>query len=173
MRRRRTVWRAWSVALVLGALFCGFSGWTYAQTRADADLAYARDRDGALDAARRHIAVLNTMDGKDVRGSLRAWAQAADGPLADELRRTGDAGAGALEQEGTTTRATVTDAAVVALDTRAGTAKVIASVRVEVAERTGKSTTDRKRFEAGLDRKEAGWKLGSLTAVPVGTVGTG
>ncbi|WP_409236415.1 hypothetical protein [Streptomyces sp. PA5.6] len=166
--RRRTM--TWSVALVLGALFCGFSGWTYAQTRADADLTYARDRDAALDAARRHIAVLNTMDGKDVRASLRAWARAADGTLADELRRTGDDSAKVLEQEGTTTRATVTDAAVVALDTRAGTAEVIATVRVEVTERSGRSTTDRKRFEAGLDRKESGWKLGSLTAVPVGTV---
>ncbi|MFF1379726.1 hypothetical protein [Streptomyces sp. NPDC058308] len=164
MRRRWT----WTAALVLGALFCGFSGWTYARTRGDDDLAYARDRSTALDAARKHIAVLNTMDGKDVRASLRAWTQVADGPLADELRRTGDDSAKALEEEGTSTRATVTDAAVVALDTRSGTAKVIATVRVEVTERTGRSTTDRKRFEASLD-KGAGWKLSSLTAIPAGT----
>ncbi|MEU6678892.1 hypothetical protein [Streptomyces sp. NPDC046925] len=163
MRRRS----AWSAALLAGALFCGFAGWTYAHTRADDDLAYARDRDGALDAARKHIAVLNTMDGKHVRASLRAWTEAANGPLADELRRTGDDSAKALEQEGTSTRGTVTDAAVIALDARAGTAKVIATVRVEVIERTGKSTTDRKRFEAGLDDKGAGWKLSSLSAVPV------
>ncbi|WP_371530656.1 hypothetical protein OG302_36335 [Streptomyces sp. NBC_01283] len=163
MRRRH----AWWAALLAGALFCGFSGWTYAQTRADGDLAHARARDSALTAARRHIALLNTMDGKDVRASLRAWTNAAEGPLADELRRTGDDSAKALEQEGTSTRAAVTDAAVVALDTRAGTAKVIATVRVEVTERGGKSTTDRKRFEAGLDDKGAGWKLSSLTAVPV------
>ncbi|MEU6994093.1 hypothetical protein ABZ953_26005 [Streptomyces sp. NPDC046465] len=170
MRRGRGCWgwSAWSGALLLGALFCGFSGWTYAQTRADDDLAYARDRAAALDAARTHIAVLNTMDGQDVRASLRAWTQAADGPLADELRRTGDDSAKALEQEGTSTRATVIDAAVVALDTRSGTAKVIATVRVEVTERTGRSTTDRKRFEAGLD-KGPDWKLTSLTAIPAGT----
>ncbi|MEU6820855.1 hypothetical protein ABZ921_09515 [Streptomyces atriruber] len=165
MRRRS----AWSAALLLGALFCGFSGWTYADARTDADLAHARDRDRALDAARRHIAVLNTMNGKDVRASLRAWAQAADGPLADELRRTGDDSAKALEQEGTSTRGTVTDVAVTTLDTRAGTAKAIATVRVEVTERSGRSTSDRKRFEAGLDRTGAGWRLSSLTAVPVGT----
>ncbi|MGW6274109.1 MULTISPECIES: hypothetical protein [unclassified Streptomyces] len=159
---------AWPAALlVAAALFCGFSGWSYAQTRADADLAHARDRDSALAAARRHIAVLNTMDGKDVRASLRAWTAVAEGPLADELRRTGDAAATTLEQEGTTTRATVTDAAVLALDTRAGTARVIATVRVEVTARTGTSTTDRKRFEAGLAETGAGWRLSSLTAVPV------
>lgn len=160
---------AWTAALLAGALFCGFSGWTYAHTRADDDLAHARDRDSALDAAHRHIAVLNTMDGKDVRASLRAWAKAADGPLADELRRTGDDNAEALEQEGTSTRGTVTDAAVISLDSRAGTAKVIATVRVEVTARTGKSTTDRKRFEAGLGDSGAGWKLSSLSAVPVAT----
>ncbi|CAM5588826.1 hypothetical protein SALBM135S_01204 [Streptomyces alboniger] len=165
MRRGRPV--AWSAALLVGAVFCGFSGWGYAQTRADGDLAHARLRDSALDAARRHIAVLNTMDGKNVRASLRAWTEVADGPLADELRRTGDDSAKTLEQEGTTTRATVTDAAVLALDTRTGTAKVIATVRVAVTQRTGKSTTDRKRFEAGLDDTGAGWRLTSLTAVPV------
>lgn len=169
MRQRAPVGRrsAWMAALLAAALFCGFSGWTYAQTRADDDLAHARDRDRALDAARRHIAVLNTMDGTNVRASLRAWAKAADGPLADELRRTGDDSAKALEQEGTSTRGTVTDAAVIALDSRAGTAKVIATVRVEVTARTGTSTTDRKRFEAGLDAGGAGWKLSSLRTVPV------
>ncbi|MER5257878.1 hypothetical protein [Streptomyces sp. NPDC002855] len=163
MRRRS----AWSAALLAGAVFCGFAGWTYAHTRADDDLTYARDRDSALDAARTHIAVLNTMDGQHVRTSLRAWTKAANGPLADELRHTGDDSVKALEQEGTSTRGTVTDAAVTALDSRAGTAKVIATVRVEVTDRTGKSTTDRKRFEAGLDDKGAGWKLSSLSAVPV------
>ncbi|MGW0903255.1 hypothetical protein [Streptomyces sp. NPDC002853] len=158
---------AWTAALLVGALFCGFSGWTYAHTRADDDLAHARARDSALHAARTHIAVLNTMDGNNVRGSLRAWTKAADGPLADELRRTGDDSAKALEQEGTSTRGTVTDAAVISLDSRAGTAKVIATVRVEVTARTGKSTTDRKRFEAGLDDSGAGWKLSSLSALPV------
>lgn len=167
MRRQRP--STWAAALLMAALFCGFSAWGYAQTRADDDLAYARDRDSALDAARRHIAVLNTVDGKDVRASLRAWTKAAQGPLADELRRTGDDSAKTLEQEGTTTRGTVTDAAVIDLDTRSGTAKVIATVRVEVTARTGKSTTDRKRFEAGLDDTGAGWRLSSLTAVPVAT----
>ncbi|MGV9883613.1 hypothetical protein [Streptomyces sp. NPDC003006] len=159
----------WLLALVLAALFCGFSGWTYARTQADDGLAHARDRDAVLAAARRHIAALNSMDGRDVRASLRAWSDAADGPLKDELRRTGDDSAKVLEQEGTSTRATVTDAALTALDIRAGTAKAIATVRVVVTERSGRSTTDRKRFEAGLDRTGESWKLSSLTALAVGS----
>ncbi|MEV2254392.1 hypothetical protein AB0I94_28050 [Streptomyces sp. NPDC050147] len=165
MRQRR----AWLLALVLAALFCGFSGWTYARTQADDDLAHARDRDVALAEARRHIGTLNSMDGHDVRASLRAWTDAADGPLKDELRRTGDDSAKVLEQEGTSTRATVTDAALTALDARAGTAKAIATVRVEVTERTGRSTTDRKRFEAGLKHTGESWKLSSLTALAAGS----
>ncbi|WP_415949633.1 hypothetical protein [Streptomyces sp. KLOTTS4A1] len=153
---------------VLAALLCAAGGWTYATARGDADTAYAHSRDDALSAARTHIATLNSRDGDDVDASLRRWREAVHGPLADELRRTGEDSAEVLAAEGTTLRATVTDAALTALDARAGTAEAIATVRIEVQPRSGDPTTDRKRFEAALDRTDAGWKLSSLTAVPVG-----
>ena len=59
---------------------------------------------------------------------------------------------------------TVTDLAVTELDTRAGTAQVIATVQVDL----GTRGTQRKRFTAVLARTGKDWKLTSLTAVPVG-----
>lgn len=82
---------------------------------------------------------------------------------------THTADAATLRQSGTSTRGTVTDAAVTELDTRAGTAKLIATVQVQVTPAAGAATTDRKRFEAGLSRTAGGWKLTALTAVPVGS----
>ncbi|WP_142213543.1 hypothetical protein [Streptomyces sp. SLBN-118] len=156
---------AWLLAFLAAVVCCGYGTLTYARTRTDADLTYAHSRDAALDAARRHITTLNTVDGSDVAASLRRWRDAADGPLADELRRTGAKGGKTLAQEGTTTQATVTDAALTSLDDRAGTAKAIATVRVEVTPRTGDATTDRKRFEAALTRTGGAWRLSSLSAV--------
>ena len=51
--------------------------------------------------------------------------------------------------------------------TRAGDAKVIATVQIETIAASGSTSTDRKRFEAVLTRTGKDWKLGSLTAIPV------
>lgn len=109
------------------------------------------------------------LDGRDVDTGLAAWLDATTGPLRDELRGSRAESARILKEQGTTTRAEVTDAAVTELDDRSGTARLIATVRIEARPRTGGPTTDRKRFEAGLARTGGGWKLTSLTAVAVGT----
>ncbi|WP_329402527.1 hypothetical protein [Streptomyces melanogenes] len=166
MRRRRPVL---VLGLVLALALCGVSGWSYARARGDDDLAYAHSRDAALAAGRRHIARLNSVDARDVDAGLAAWLDATTGPLRDELRTTRAKSAEVIEEQGTTTRAEVTDAAVTELDDRSGTARLIATVRIEAQPRTGVPTTDRKRFEAGLTRTGGGWKLASLTAVAVGT----
>lgn len=166
MRGRRL---ALSLGLVLALALCGVSGWTYARARGDADLAYAHSRDAALADGRRHLARLNSLDAHDVDADLAGWLEATTGPLRDELRATRAKSAQVLKEQGTTTRAEVTDAALTELDTRSGTARLIATVRVEARPRTGAPATDRKRFEAGLARTGHGWKLTSLTAVAVGT----
>ncbi|MCT2592405.1 hypothetical protein LHJ74_21275 [Streptomyces sp. N2-109] len=154
------------LVLVVSTLFCAFSLWAYVRADGDGDLSYARARDDALGAARTHVARLSSMDGTHVAEGLRKWRESATGPLRDELERTRGKSAEVLKEEGTTTRGTVTDAAVTQLDERAGTAKVIAMVRVAVEPRRGEATTDRKRFEAGLARTADGWRLTSLQAVP-------
>ncbi|WP_419995746.1 hypothetical protein [Streptomyces boninensis] len=159
---------AFRLALVLAFAFTGFAGWTYAQARSDDDLSYAKTRDAALSAARTHIATLNSMDGARVGDGVRRWRAASTGALETEIGRNGTKSAKVLAQEGTTARGTVTDAALTDLDERAGTATAIATVRVEVEPRNGEAKTDRKRFQAELERTKSGWKLASLGAVPVG-----
>jgi Mce-associated membrane protein len=164
-RRTALAWgTAWAVAVVLLAL----SAWSYAGARGDDSLRYAKARDSVLTAGQRGIARLNTVDTGHLDRDLGAWLDATTGPLHDQMTRTHTSDAASLKESGTSTRGAVTDAAVTELDTRAGTAKVIATVQVTVTPPSGTATTDRKRFEAGLSRTAGGWKLTALTAVPVG-----
>ncbi|MEV7675599.1 hypothetical protein [Streptomyces sp. NPDC088752] len=152
-------------ALVVALGFCGTGAWTYAQARSDEGLSFGRARDTALAEGRRHLTVLNTLDASTrerAAAGVRAWRDASTGPLRTELGRTEPA-------VGASARATVTEAALTALDTRAGTAKLIATVRVDVTPRGGATATgDRKRLEAVLTRTgEDTWKVAALSAVPV------
>ncbi|MDT3397036.1 hypothetical protein RKE29_10330 [Streptomyces sp. B1866] len=162
--KRLTGW----VAAVAIALLTAYSGWAYGSARDDGDRTYAETRDAVLDAGRDQIARLNSIDGDNVEEGLRGWLDASTGPLHDQLLRTKDKDGTTLQKLGSTARGTVTDAAVTQLDTRAGTAKVIATLKVEITPRTGAPATDRKRFEAGLARTGGDWKLTSLNAIAVG-----
>ncbi|WP_436739386.1 hypothetical protein [Streptomyces sp. BBFR102] len=162
MRRGRVLTGA---ALAVAALFCGAGAWTYADARSDDGLAHSRERDTALDAGRHALATLSTLDAstrEHAEKSIRAWRDTATGPLRTELART-------EPEAGPSARGTVTEAAVTALDTRAGTAKLIATVRVEVTPEGAEAmTADRKRLEAVLSRTDDGtWKVRALSAVPV------
>ncbi|MFI2615267.1 hypothetical protein [Streptomyces sp. NPDC018584] len=162
MRRTRAVAGA---GLVLALAFCGAGAWTYAQARGDDSLAYGRERDEALSDGRERLAVLNTLDASSrqrARAGIEDWRAAATGPLRQELGAT-------APRKGPSARGTVTEAALTALDTRAGTAKLVATVRVEVTPTGAKTpTTDRKRLEAVLARTGEGeWKVKALSAVPL------
>ncbi|MCX4820606.1 hypothetical protein OG883_11920 [Streptomyces sp. NBC_01142] len=156
----RAALAAWS-AVVLAVLFCAFAGWSYGQARGGDSLTYATNRDEALEDGREHIARLTSFDAKDPDAGRRQWLDASTGPLRDELKRS-------RATTDTTARATVTDAALTALDTRAGTAELIATVRVEISPGSGAAGTDRKRLEATLARTADGWKVTALSAIPVG-----
>ncbi|MEU0126860.1 MULTISPECIES: hypothetical protein [unclassified Streptomyces] len=158
-------------ALLAAALVCALGAWSYAQARGDDTLAYAKSRDAALADGERHLARLTSMDGKNAAGvesGLTAWLAASTGPLHDRLESTRRKDAGELTESGATARGKVTDAALTALDERAGTAALIATVDVQVTPRTGKGGTERKRFEATLARTGQGWKVKALEALPVG-----
>ncbi|MFI1190262.1 hypothetical protein [Streptomyces californicus] len=157
----------WAVLLV-AALVCGLGAWSYGQARGDDSLAYAKARDTALAAGRRHLTTLNSLDGTDAKRvdtGLRAWLDSSTGPLHDELERTRKADAAALTTAGDTARGKVTSAALTALDERTGTAELIATVDVEVTPRSGAAGTQRKRFGATLARTADGWKVKALAAI--------
>ncbi|MBD0710164.1 MULTISPECIES: hypothetical protein [unclassified Streptomyces] len=162
MRRARVLG---TCALVVALGFCGTGAWTYARARGDQELAFGRERDTALAEGRDRLTVLNTLDASTTaraKAGIEAWRESSTGPLRTELGGTRPA-------EGASARATVTEAALTALDTRAGTAKLIATVRVEVTPLgPGKPSSDRKRLEAVLTRTgERTWKVAALSAVPV------
>ncbi|MEU4082241.1 hypothetical protein DEJ45_31395 [Streptomyces venezuelae] len=162
MRRGRVVGAA---ALVVALGFCGTGAWTYTQACTDETLAFGHARDTALAQGRDRLTVLNTLDAstrEHAETGIRAWREASTGPLRTELGRT-------QPTVGASARATVTEAALTALDTRAGTAKLIATVRVDVTPRGGGApSTDRKRLEAVLTRTaENTWRVAALSAVPV------
>ncbi|MGK5533100.1 hypothetical protein [Streptomyces sp. URMC 129] len=154
-----------AVAIVL---FTAYSAKAYWDADTDESLEFATTRDAVLTAGERHIARLNSIDADNVAGGLEEWLDATAGALHEQLARENDDSAEVLEELGTTSEATVTDAALLQLDTRAGTARMIASLRVESTPANGEATTDRKRFEAGLSRTDDGWKLTSLTAITTG-----
>ncbi|MCX5386711.1 hypothetical protein [Streptomyces sp. NBC_00083] len=157
-RRRRSL----AVAVIaLSTAFAVFGGWVYLDARSDSSLAYAASRDAALRAGRTQVAALSTLDAAHPGATLTSWLDASTGPLHDELRRTGTG------KPTTSARGEVTEAAVTELDDRSGSAKLIATVRVRLTPKGGAATTDRKRFEAALERTGSGWKLKALNAVPV------
>ncbi len=167
-RRGRRVWLAcWALA-VAAACFAGWSGWSWWNTSHSESLALAVARDEARQAARRQIATLHTVDHEHVDAGLQRWLDSTTGLLHDQLRRTRAKSRRKIEQSEVSTRGTVTSAAVTALNRRAGTAQVIATVRIRVAPAGGTPSTERSRYRATLNRSNTGWKLSSLTAVPAG-----
>lgn len=128
---------AWAVAWTVALALCAVSAWSYAGTRGDGSLRYGKARDRVLAAGRQDIALLNTADAAHLDRDLARWLTVTTGPLHAELSRTHAADAAALRRSGTSAGAAVTDAAVTELDTRAGTAKVIATVEVRVTPAAG------------------------------------
>jgi len=156
--------------VVAGALvFAGWSAVSYWQTRHDATLSFATARDQVRRAAREEIAALNTIDAQHPDAGLRSWLDASTGRLHDDFQRSNAQNREKVQQSGTRVEGTVTDLAVTDLDDRAGNAGVIATVALKMTSATGgPAGTDRKRFTATLARTSGGWKLKTLTAVPVG-----
>ncbi|MFG2087485.1 MULTISPECIES: hypothetical protein [unclassified Spirillospora] len=170
--RRRPLFARWGLvgwaAILAAVLFLGWSAWTVWQDDPSARMVPEQTRDLVLRSAGQQIAALNTMNPAEVDAGLRAWLDASTGPLHDQLKRDEPQNRTTIGKSRTTAAATVTGAAVTSLDVRAGKAKVIASVQVELTLHGGSPTLQRKRFEAGTTRTPSGWRLESLTAIPVG-----
>lgn len=150
--------------------FFGVAGHSYWQARHHPDASYAATRDAALTAGRQDITRLSGIDPAHLDADLAGWLDATTGALHDELRRDTAHNRAVLGSSGITVRATVTDAALTALDTRAGTARLIATLQVDSTSKSGgPAGADRKRVEGGLARTPEGWKLTELTAVAGGS----
>ncbi|MDL4818445.1 hypothetical protein [Actinomadura opuntiae] len=170
--KRRPLLAGWGLigwaAILAAAAFLGWTAWTLFPGSPDRESGPERERGTVLRSSEREIAALNTLDRADPSTGLRAWLDATTGPLHDQLQRDEPRNRAAIGASRTSASATVTGAAVTSLDTAAGKAQVIASVRIELTPQDGAPTQQRKRFEAGVVRTASGWKLESLTSIPAG-----
>ncbi|GAA0602034.1 hypothetical protein GCM10010174_17590 [Kutzneria viridogrisea] len=159
------------VVLAVAALaFAGWAGWSWWSAAHDESRQFAVDRSAVVDAAQQDLVRMNTLDYRKVDEGMKSWLDVSTGTLHEQLAKTTDDGKKQLAQAKTVTSAKLLDSAVTALDQRAGTARLIASVEVEVTPETGDKVTKRNRFQAELTRTDQGWKLSALAAVPAGGV---
>ncbi|WP_433334151.1 hypothetical protein [Spirillospora sp. CA-294931] len=147
--------------------FLAFACWSLWGVQRGEAQDLAADRDRALVAAKQRIASLNSMDARQVDAGLKRWEDASTGALQQELGRTRAASKNKIVKAGTSAEGSVLEAALLSLDARAGSARAIASVKIQITGPDGAATVQRKRYEAGLARTSSGWKLTSLTALPV------
>lgn len=142
------------------------------ETRADQDLALARGRDEVAEAARHAVAVMNTLDHRTVEEDLAAWAEVTTGPLREEVTGLGEDQRAQLRDAGSTSVGEVVSVAVRDLDTRAGTATVLAAVTVSVTVGDGEPDDRHQRIQASLEHTDDGWKLSAIGQVPFSEAGS-
>ena len=155
------------IVVILAAVFAAWGGWSWWSAAHDDARQFALDRQAVTQAAQHDIATLNTLDYRKVDDGLQAWLKVSTGTLHDQLAQTGTDSRKQLEQAKTVTTAQVMDTAVTALDQRAGTAKLIAAVQLDVTPSQGQPTSKRTRFQADLTRTGNGWQVSALAPVQV------
>ncbi|MEV6611111.1 hypothetical protein [Kutzneria sp. NPDC051319] len=155
------------IVVVLAAVFAAWGGWSWWSAAHDDARLFALDREAVTQAAGRDIAALNTLDYRKIDDGLKQWLAVSTGTLHDQLAQTGVDSRKQLEQAKTVTTAQVVDTAVTALDQRAGTARLIAAVQLDVTPEGGQKTAKRTRFQADLTRTVNGWKVSALAPVQV------
>ncbi len=156
-RRRALLVLLAVAAVVLGG--CG--GWAWWSAAHDQDLSYAQQRDAVRLAGSRAAGTLYTLDYHAAGSGLANWRRVSTGALARRLAVSHDSDARAAKAAKATSTARVRDAAVTALDSHAGTAKVMAALQVTVTQ-NGKTSNRRSRVVLSMDRTDAGWKAASL-----------
>lgn len=161
-------WRAWLAGWVLlaaAAGFAGWSGWWYWQTEHSSVVTNGRLRDSVLATASHEIADLNTVNDKHIAAWEARWLADTTGALHRQVQQTNAAAQAQIKRVETSSAATITGAAVLRLNSHAGTAKVIAVVRVQETASSGGVSTVSNRYLAVLTRTAGQWKVSSLKPV--------
>jgi len=154
------------VLVVAGAVVFGWGGFTLWGSFGHHD-GLATDRDRVLRAGEQQIAALNSMGCGSSDTALRRWLDASTGPLHDQLQRDWNQNKQKIDAARTCAVGSVTAAAVTSVDGRAGDAQILVAVQVTLTPAGGSPSVERRRYAAGLTRTSDGWKLKSLTSIPV------
>jgi Mce-associated membrane protein len=161
-----------TVAVVLAAaavLFAAWSGWSWHSAAQAGPPALAQTRDQVLQTAEQEVQNFSTLDYRHVSQGLNLWEQSSAGPLRAQITAGRAQFEQQVEQAKTITTAKILDAALTALNTRAGTAGIIAAVQINVIPPHGARVSKQSRLEGQLTRTSSGWKLTALGQVPVGS----
>ena len=158
---------------VLAALFAAWSGWSVYRASNAGPPAAAQLRDQVLQAGEQGVQNFNTLDYRHVAAGLALWEQSSTGPLHTEIVAGRAQFTRQIEQTKTVTTARILDAALTALNPRAGTASVIVAVQITVTPASGSPVTKQSRLLGTLAKTPSGWKLSALGQVPVGAASSG
>lgn len=157
--------RALAVLLVLATVVAAFFGVRWAMALADDDLELAAVRDTVLLDAQQAAINLNSLDFTAVEAGLDLWEQTSTGTLLEEFRSNRAEYAQVVTESRRVTQATVTDAAVAELDVRAGTARVLVGLDVQVRPEGQEPVVTRQRLQLEMTRTDQGWKLSRVSPV--------
>lgn len=160
-----------SVLLLASVVFAAWAGVSWLS--APRASAAAQSRDVALRAGEQDVLNFNTLNYKTVAQGLRLWEQSSTGPLHSQIM----SGQASFEQEigqaQTVTAARILDGALTSLNSHAGTATIIVALQLTVTPAHGSATSKQSRLAGQLTLTSAGWKLSSLSQVPVGAAASG
>ncbi len=165
--RRPTVTstRVLAVLVAVAAVAALFFGGHWALALGDNDLKLAAARDTVLLDAQQAAINLNTLDFNAVVAGLDRWEQTSTGPLLEEFRKNRTEYAKVVTDSRRVTQASVTDAAVAELDVRAGTARVLVGLDVQVRPEGQDPVVTRQRLQLEMTRTDDGWKASRLAPV--------
>lgn len=162
MIRLRALVSAALVAVTLAGLgVFGYSAW---QAAFGAESATAAARDDAIDAGRREIKTLATLDYRKANKGLDRWAHAATGGLASRLKQSRDSDSKQARRTKSVSTARITSAAATKVDAEEGTATVVASGRLRIGAKGKHAQTRKAGFTAELRRTDGGWKVDELSS---------
>jgi Mce-associated membrane protein len=133
----------------------GLSGLSWYQAAHDDTLALGTARDTVLRDAQQAAVNFNTLDYRRVRDGLALWQQSATGSLLDEIRANRTSYAQVITDTRTATTAGALDGAVMELDERAGTARVLVGLDVTAVRNGGESSCVRRRIQLEMRRLDA------------------
>ncbi len=159
------------VLAVAAAVFAAWSGLAWHSAAQAGTVAQAQARDQVLQEGEQDVQNFNTLDYRDVGQGLSLWEQSSAGALRAQIVAGSAEFEKQVEQAKTITTAKILDAALVTLNTRAGTASIIAAVQLTVVPAKGAAVTKQTRLDGQLTRTASGWKLTALGQVPVGSAG--
>jgi Mce-associated membrane protein len=157
------------VLLAASVLFAAFAGWSWLS--APRVSATAQVRDQALRSGEQAVLNFNTLDYRHVDAGVTLWLQSSTGSLHASIA----AGKASFEQQivkaQTITTARILDAALTSL--RSSRAAIIVAIQLTVTPSRGTASTKQSRLAGTLTRTASGWKLSSLTQVPVSAASGG